>query len=102
VPVTENLLNQVRQLLGDVLGLGPRATDLTAETALLGSLPELDSMAVATVLTAMEDRFGMAIDDSLISADIFETLGSLSAFVQSHMPESHLPESHLPDRSHAA
>jgi acyl carrier protein len=92
VPVTEDLLNQVRQLLGDVLGLSARAADLTADTALLGSLPELDSMAVATVLTAMEDRFGITIDDSLISADIFETLGSLSAFVQSHVP----------DRSYAA
>jgi acyl carrier protein len=83
-PVTEDLLNQVRQLLGDVLGLGPRGAHLTAETALLGSLPELDSMAVATILAAMEERFGIAIDDSQISADIFQTLGSLTDFVQSY------------------
>jgi acyl carrier protein len=77
----EELLSQVRLLLGQVLGLGPRADQLDADTALLGSLPELDSMAVATILTAIEDRFGIVIDESQISADIFETLGSLSQFV---------------------
>jgi acyl carrier protein len=81
VPLNEDLLSQVRLLLGQVLGLGPRAEDLNADTALLGSLPELDSMAVATILTAIEDRFGLTIDDSQISADIFETLGNLSQFV---------------------
>jgi acyl carrier protein len=85
--VTENLLNQVRLLLGDVLGLGPRASQLTAKTALLGSLPELDSMAVATILAAMEERFSIAIDDSQISADVFQTLGSLTDFVQSHLAD---------------
>jgi acyl carrier protein len=86
--VTESLLNQVRLLLGDVLGLGPRASALTAQTALLGSLPELDSMAVATILAAMEERFGIVLDDSQISADIFQTLGSLTAFVRAHLADT--------------
>jgi acyl carrier protein len=83
--VTEDLLNQVRQLLGDVLGLGPRAAQLTAETALLGKLPELDSMAVATILAAIEERFSITIDDSEVSADIFQSLRSLTQFVQANL-----------------
>jgi acyl carrier protein len=85
VPLNKKLVDEVRLLLGQVLGLGNRAAQLNAETALLGSLPELDSMAVATVLTAMEERFDIQIDDSRISADIFDTLGSLTDFVQTHM-----------------
>ncbi len=85
MPRQEDLIPEMRLLLGQVLGLGNRAALLEVDTALLGSLPELDSMAVATILTAVEERFGIFIDDSAISADIFETLGSLTAFVAAQM-----------------
>jgi acyl carrier protein len=48
---------------------------------LFGSLPELDSMAVVAVITALEERFGFEVDDDEITAETFETVGSLSAFV---------------------
>ncbi len=57
------------------------AAALTAETLLFGNLPELDSMAVATVLTALEDRFQIIIDDDEVSGDLFGTVGSLARFV---------------------
>jgi acyl carrier protein len=74
-------LNDVKQVLIDVLNLGESGQALTAESPLLGSLPELDSMAVVTLIGALEERFGMSIDDDDISASTFETLGSLAAFV---------------------
>ena len=49
---------------------------------MLGSIPELDSMAVVNVITAMEERFGITVDDDEISADTFATLGSLVGFVK--------------------
>lgn len=71
----------LRALLADVLGLGAdRAAALTKESGLFGELPEFDSMAVATVLTEMEDRLGILIDDDEIDGEIFETYGSLLAF----------------------
>jgi acyl carrier protein len=73
---------QVRSILRDTLQLGDRASRLTADTALLGNLPELDSMAVVTVITALEDRFGFVIEDDEISAETFATFGSLVDFVQ--------------------
>ena len=73
---------QLRKILTDVLGLKPGQTDqFDADTGLFGHLPELDSMAVATVLTALEDRFGILIDDDEISAELFESVGSLADFV---------------------
>jgi acyl carrier protein len=74
-------LTEVKNLLIDTLNLGAAGASLTAESPLLGSLPELDSMAVVTLIGALEEHFGIAIDDDDISGATFETLGSLSAFV---------------------
>ena len=74
-------LNEVKTILIDVLNLGPAGQALDADSALLGSLPELDSMAVVTLIGALEEHFGIAIDDDDISASTFATLGSLAAFV---------------------
>jgi acyl carrier protein len=76
-----NTLNEVKNLLIDTLNLGAAGASLTAESPLLGSLPELDSMAVVTLIGALEEHFGISIDDDDISGATFETLGSLSAFV---------------------
>ncbi len=72
---------QVLQIIDVVLSLGGRGLRLSADTALLGAIPELDSMAVISLVTALEDRFGFTIDDDEISGETFETVGSLTAFV---------------------
>lgn len=69
-------------VLADALSLTPEvAAGLDSASGLFGALPELDSMAVATVLTALEDRFGIIIDDDEVTGALFETVGSLAAFV---------------------
>ena len=78
-------LNDVKNIVIDVLALGPSGAGLTEHSALLGSIPELDSMAVVNLLTALEEHFGFAIDDDEISAGTFETLGTLQRFVQQKM-----------------
>lgn len=73
----------LRALLGDVLGLEPaRAAALTADSGLFGALPELDSMAVAGLLTEIEDRFGVVIDDDEVDGDMLGTYGDLLSFIQ--------------------
>ncbi len=74
-------LEEVKTLLIDVLNLGPAGQALDADSPLLGSLPELDSMAVVTLIGALDEHFGIAIDDDDISASTFATLGSLAQFV---------------------
>jgi len=76
-----NTQETVKNLLSRTLQLGPRADGLTPGSALLGALPELDSTAVVSLLTAMEEHFGFVIDDDEISADTFATLGALAAFI---------------------
>jgi acyl carrier protein len=77
-----NVDAELKNILGDVLSLGDRAARMNDQTPLLGSLPELDSMAVVSLLTAIEERFGIAVGDDEISAENFATFGSLSEFVE--------------------
>jgi acyl carrier protein len=75
-------LDEVKQIVIDVLALGPAGKALDEHSALLGSIPELDSMAVVQLIGALEEQFGFAVDDDEISAETFATLGSLAAFVK--------------------
>ncbi|GAA0730952.1 acyl carrier protein [Sphingomonas japonica] len=71
----------VRAVLADVLGISAdRAAAFRAETPLFGALPELDSMAVAGVLTELEDRIGIVIEDDDIDGETLETFGALVRF----------------------
>lgn len=74
---------QLRSILTDVLGLRPgQADDFTAETGLFGHLPELDSMAVAGLLTEMEDRLDIIVEDEEVDGELLETFGALLNFVE--------------------
>ncbi|MCC6473265.1 MAG: acyl carrier protein [Burkholderiales bacterium] len=76
------VIDEVRRVVGDALQLGARAQALQPSTQLLGAIPELDSMAVVSVITALEEHFGISVADDEIGAATFATLGSLSAFVE--------------------
>jgi len=71
----------VRAVLADVLGLSPeRVAEFRATTPLFGALPELDSLAVAGVLTEIDDRLGILIEDDEVDGDMLETIGALVDF----------------------
>ncbi|PZU48895.1 MAG: acyl carrier protein [Sphingomonas sp.] len=85
----DKIVEDVAAALADALSLTPDvAAGLTRDTLLFGSLPELDSMAVATVLTALEDRFGILIDDDEVTGELFESLGTLADFVSAKLEGS--------------
>ncbi|MCH7861095.1 acyl carrier protein [Sphingomonas sp. NPDC092331] len=71
----------VRGVLRDVLGLSAeRVADFRADTPLFGALPELDSLAVAGVLTELEDRLGILIEDDEVDGEMLESFGALTRF----------------------
>lgn len=73
----------LRAVLSDVLGLAPeRVAAFTETSPLFGALPEFDSMAVAGLLTELEERLGILIEDHEVDADMLETFGSLLTFVR--------------------
>jgi acyl carrier protein len=73
--------SDVLRTLDDVLSLGGRALAFTRDTPLLGAVPELDSMAVVTLITSLEERFGITVDDDEIDGATFGSVGSLVDFV---------------------
>jgi len=75
-------IEHVRRIVTETLHLGARGAAMGEGTPLLGAIPELDSMAVVNVITALEESFGFTVADDEISADTFATLGSLAAFVE--------------------
>ena len=86
---TDQTDTDLRSLLNDVLGLGPvRAEALTADSGLFGALPELDSMAVSGLLTEIEDRFDIVLDDDDIDGEMLATYGNLLAFVHAKRGEA--------------
>jgi acyl carrier protein len=73
----------IRAVLADVLGLdADRVAAFDDDTALFGSLPELDSMAVAGLLTELEDRLHIVIDDDEVDGEMLETFGALTRFAE--------------------
>lgn len=79
-----DVTREVINVLDEVLSLGGRSAGFGRDTLLLGAIPELDSMAVATLITMLEERFGIVVDDDL-DGDTFATVGSLADFVSARM-----------------
>jgi acyl carrier protein len=73
----------LRSVLVDVLGLrAEQVAGFDEATPLFGALPEFDSMAVAGLLTELEERLGMLIEDHEVNADMLETYGALLTFAR--------------------
>jgi acyl carrier protein len=75
---------EVIRVVSEVLQIGDRASGMTADTPLLGAMPEFDSMAVVSIITAIEEQFGIVVDDDEITGEAFETIGTLHDFVNQH------------------
>lgn len=82
---TAHILLEMQDLLGSVLQLGDRRHALDRDSALMGAIPELDSMAVLSVLTAIEEHFGFYIENDEVDAATFETVGALLRFVETKL-----------------
>ena len=76
-----DITQEVLRVLDEVLSLNGRSATFTRDTPLLGAIPELDSMAVVTLITTLEDQFGLVVDDDDIDGSTFASVGSLADFV---------------------
>lgn len=76
---------EVLRVLDEVLSLGGRAQSFTRDTHLLGAIPELDSMAVVTLITTLEEQLGVTVDDDDIDGDTFASVGALVDFVSAKL-----------------
>lgn len=77
----------VIDILNHTLSIDPETDSLTLESDLLGAIPEFDSMAVVSVITALEEELGLMIDDDELDAEVFATVESLVLFVEQKKEE---------------
>jgi len=75
-----SLQQEIKALLQETLQLDDVA-EWDNDTEILGAVAEFDSMAIVTVLTMVEENYGIMIEDDEVSAEVFETLGSLVGFI---------------------
>ena len=75
-------VTEVAGIVASVLGIEDRGGTLAEDTPLLGAMPELDSLAVVELITALSERYGFDPDDVDLSGDAFDTIGTLAAFVE--------------------
>ena len=80
-----NVYQEVLRVLDETLSLGGRSATFTRDTALLGAIAELDSMAVVTLITSLEEQLGITVDDDDIDGDTFATVGALTDFVSNKL-----------------
>ena len=80
-------MQAVLEILETELALNGRAAGFTADTPLLGALPELDSMAVIGLINAMQERFGFYIEDDEIDGSAFATVGAMVDFVENKLAQ---------------
>ncbi len=80
------LLDDVKDVVGSALQIASRVRDMDAAAPLLGAVPELDSIAVVNLITALEEHFGITVADDEIGASTFETLDSLTQFIERKLP----------------
>lgn len=78
-------MDAVRTVLIDTLELSQRPEELQPDTTLFGALPELDSFGVVHLVVSIENHFGITVDDDEFGAEIFETLGTLTGFVDAKL-----------------
>lgn len=79
-------LDEVKALVAESLQIEERHGSMDASTPLLGEMPELDSMGVVVLITKIEERFGFEIDFSDLTTEAFETLGTLTQFIDANRP----------------
>lgn len=77
----DETVEAVIQVIVRSLGIQDRAREIGPSTPLFGELPELDSLGVVELAVALEERFGISIDDEDVTGEVFETVGSLADFV---------------------
>ena len=75
------ILGKLLTILDNELHLKGEALNFTEDTKLRGSLLQLDSMAIVSVITALEEQLGFEFPEDQLDGAIFESVGSLVSCV---------------------
>ena len=80
-----DIQSEVITILQSTLGVPEGSISPHPDTPVLGAIPEMDSMSVVSILTSLEEQYGVVVDDDEIDADVFATVGSLTRFLEAKL-----------------
>lgn len=83
LPIDDNVYERVVNIILNTVGSDIKRELLTKDFKLVGNI--LDSMAVTNLILALEDDFGLMFDDNELSAEAFETVGTLIELVKNKL-----------------
>ena len=78
-----DFLSLARQIVKSSLQLGDESNTFDESTQLLGGLPEFNSLTITNIIAEIEVQLDCEVDDGELTAELFETLGSLANFIAS-------------------
>ncbi len=78
-------IEQVLEVLAESLPLPESTYEMGEQAPLLGTIPELDSMAITGIIAALEKSFDIVFDEDDLDAKAFQTVGTLRDLIASKM-----------------
>ncbi len=78
---SDAILHKIKRILIDELLLPFKEKDLDIKKSLIEDCG-LDSIQIMELIIALEMEFGMSVSEDGITREVFETLGSLTDFVE--------------------
>ena len=81
----ENIYNRIVRILSRIIGEEISQSVVTEDTPVMGNFENFDSLSIVGILTAIEKEFDFEVYDDEIDAEIFRSIGSLCAYVNSRI-----------------
>ena len=78
-------IEQVLEVLAESLPLPETTYEMGEQAPLLGTIPELDSMAITGIIAGLEKNFDIVFDEDDLDAKAFQTVGTLRDLIASKM-----------------
>ncbi len=78
--MSECLKAQIKRLIVDALGLDVDPVEIPDDEALFGGM-DLDSMATLEIVAAIEEAFGITVEDDELTVELFGSIETLAEYV---------------------
>lgn len=71
----------IKCLIVAALGLDVDPAEISDDETLFGGSMELDSMATLEIVAAIEEAFGITVEDDELTAELFDSVETLAEYV---------------------
>jgi acyl carrier protein len=84
-PGVNEIIQEIKRILVEDMRLNVVSEEIPDNYSLLESGLALDSILIAELITRIEDRFALQVDDEALKAELFNDLSILAGFVEQRL-----------------